>query len=101
MLKVDKKNFKKKELINIVSNDTGFTKNFSKKLVFDLLDIFKVNIRNEYLNLKNIGTFTISKKKERIGRNPKTKEEFLISARKVIKFTPSKNISDFFSKNYE
>ena len=37
------------------------------------------NINQEkYLNLKNIGTFKIINKKERIGRNPKTKEEFYI-----------------------
>ena len=45
------------------------------------------------LVLKNIGTFKLSTKNERIGRNPKTKEEFLISERKSIRFIVSKNLS--------
>ena len=70
---MDKKNFKKIDLIDYVSTNTGFSKNFSKKLVSDLLDALNKGISNGYLNLKNIGTFKIIKKKERIGRNPKTK----------------------------
>ena len=50
-------------------------------------------IKNNELVLKNIGTFKLSKKNERIGRNPKTKEEFLISKRKSIRFIVSKNLS--------
>ena len=50
-------------------------------------------IKNNDLVLKNIGTFKLSKKNERIGRNPKTKEEFLISKRKSIRFIVSKNLS--------
>ena len=40
-------------------------------------------INKDKLNLKNFGSFKILKKKERLGRNPKTKEEFIISARKI------------------
>ena len=50
-------------------------------------------IKNNNLVLKNIGTFKLSTKNERIGRNPKTKEEFLISKRKSIRFIVSKNLS--------
>ena len=93
---MDKKNFKKIDLIDYVSTNTGFSKNFSKKLVSDLLDALNKGISNGYLNLKNIGTFKIIKKKERIGRNPKTKEEFKIPARKSVKFTSSNSISKHF-----
>ena len=48
------------------------------------------NIGN--LGLKNIGTFNLIKKKERLGRNPKTKEKFIISSRKSVIFKPSKSI---------
>ena len=50
------------------------------------------------LVLKNIGTFKLSKKNERIGRNPKTKEEFLISKRKSIRFIVSKNLTKILNK---
>ena len=76
-----------------ISDKTGFPISFSKKIVDELLIIFTEMIKNNDLVLKNIGTFRLLKKNERIGRNPKTKEEFLISRRKSIKFIVSKNLS--------
>ncbi len=76
-----------------ISDKTGFPISFSKKIVDELLIIFTEMIKNNDLVLKNIGTFRLLKKNERIGRNPKTKEEFLISKRKSIKFIVSKNLS--------
>ena len=76
-----------------ISEKTGFPISFSKKIVDELLIIFTEMIKNNDLVLKNIGTFRLLKKNERIGRNPKTKEEFLISKRKSIKFIVSKNLS--------
>ena len=76
-----------------ISEKTGFPISFSKKIVDELLIIFTEMIKNNDLVLKNIGTFRLLKKNERIGRNPKTKEEFLISRRKSIKFIVSKNLS--------
>ena len=76
-----------------ISDKTGFPISFSKKIVDDLLIIFTEMIKNNDLVLKNIGTFRLLKKNERIGRNPKTKEKFLISRRKSIKFIVSKNLS--------
>ena len=72
---------------------TGFSISFSKKLIDDLIFCIIDNIKTENFNLKNLGTFKIINKKERKGRNPKTKEQFVISARKTISFIPSKKIS--------
>ena len=49
-------------------------------------------IRESHLNLKNIGSFSLISKKERIGRNPKTKKEYVISERKSVSFKPSKSL---------
>ena len=95
------KNFKKIDLINIISRETGFSKNFSKKILNDLLDILRSNISNGDLNLKNFGTFRLLNKKERIGRNPKTKQKFLISARKSVSFYPSQKILKYLNDVYE
>ena len=95
------KNFKKIDLINIISRETGFSKNFSKKILNDLLDILRSNICNGDLKLKNFGTFRLLNKKERIGRNPKTKQKFLISARKSVSFHPSQKISKYLNEVYE
>ena len=51
------------------------------------------NIKSGEFHLKNIGSFHVISKNKRVGRNPKTKEEFIISPRKTIKFIPSKKIN--------
>ncbi len=96
-----KHKIKKIDLINIISNKTGLSQNLSKKILSDLIEILNYNISNGHLSLKNIGTFKLLSKKERIGRNPKTKKEHLISARKVVKFIPSKYISEKLNKTNE
>ena len=86
-------NITKNDFSKYMSDDTGFPISLSKKIVDDLLIIFTEMIKNNDLVLKNIGTFKLSKKNERIGRNPKTREEFLISKRKSIRFIVSKNLT--------
>ncbi len=92
------KNLNKKDLINNLSISTGLSKNLSKKIVSDLILIMINNLKEGGLILKNIGSFKIINKKQRLGRNPKTKEEFLISARRAVSFTPSKNITEYLKK---
>ena len=88
-----KKNFKKEDIIYEVSRETGFSVNFSKKLINQLIEIIIKKIKEGNLNLKNIGSFKIIKKKERLGRNPKTGEKFKITSRNSISFIQSKKIS--------
>ena len=86
------KNIKKIDFIKNLSLKTGFSENYSKKIISELISIFSSQIKNGKLNLKDLGVFKIKNKKERIGRNPKTKEQFIISARKSISFTPSQKL---------
>tara|TARA_E500000178_G_C16749599_1_gene629770 strand:+ start:239 stop:529 length:291 start_codon:yes stop_codon:yes gene_type:complete len=92
------KNIKKIDIIKSLSIKTGFSLNFSKKLIEDLIYIFIDNIKSGNLNLKNIGTFKIIHKKERLGRNPRTMQEFIIPSRQSISFTASKNILEKTNK---
>ena len=87
-------NLKKKDLAKNLSLKTGFSLSFSQKLVDDLVSIIINDIKYGNLKLKNIGSFKLLFKKERKGRNPKTREEFLISKRKTISFIVSKNIKN-------
>ena len=89
-----KTNLKKIDIVKNLSKQIGYSHNYSKKIVDDIIDIIINNIKTGKLNLKNIGTFKIIYKKERLGRNPKTLEEFKISARKSVSFLPSKHIKD-------
>ena len=92
-------NFQKSEIIKDLSQDIGYSSNYSKKLVNDLLDCMIKNICNSDLILKNFGSFKILNKSKRIGRNPKTKEEFIIQSRKSLKFTPSKKFLSLLNDN--
>jgi len=49
------------------------------------------------LKISKFGTFSIRSKKQRIGRNPKTKEETIISERNVVLFKPSKEFKNLIN----
>ena len=86
------KNLKKIDLVKDLSEKSGFSINYSKKLIDDIILTISENIKSGKFNLKNIGTFLIKKKQERIGRNPKTGIQYKISARNSISFIRSKNL---------
>ncbi len=92
-------NFRKIDLINNLSKEIGFSSSYSKKIVNELIEIIIQSIKNGDLILKNFGTFKIKKKKERVGRNPKTQEKYIIFERNSVVFTPSKKILDILNKN--
>ena len=94
-------NLTKKDLVNSVYMQIGFSKNISENLIEDFLTTITENLKNEKkLKLSKFGTFTIRSKKSRIGRNPKTKEQKSISGRDVVLFKASKEFKDLVnSKN--
>ncbi len=92
-------NFKKEDIIKELSFKTGFSSNYSKKLINDLLDCMSDQITKTNLNLKNFGIFKVTFKDKRIGRNPKTKKEYIISARKSLKFVASEHLKNYVNDN--
>ena len=92
-------NLTKKDLINQIYMQIGFSKQISESLMDDFLSLFVENlIKEKKIKLSKFGTFTIREKKERIGRNPKTKENKIIKARKVVLFKPSKEFKEFVNQ---
>ena len=92
-------NLTKKDLINQIYMQIGFSKQISESLIDDFLALFIENlIKEKKIKLSKFGTFTIREKKERIGRNPKTKENKIIKARKVVLFKPSKEFKEFVNQ---
>ena len=92
-------NLTKKDLINQIYMQIGFSKQISESLIDDFLSLFVENlIKEKKIKLSKFGTFTIREKKERIGRNPKTKENKIIKARKVVLFKPSKELKEFVNQ---
>ena len=85
-----KKNYTKKELSKKIYQDLGFSKNISSEIIDNFFNyLVDLLVNSKQIKISSFGTFDIKSKKERIGRNPKTKIEAKISARKVVKFTPS------------
>ena len=95
-------NLTKKDLVNLIYMQIGFSKQFSENLIDDFFKTIIFEIKKEKtLKLSNFGTFFIREKKSRIGRNPKTKEKKIISQRSVILFKPSKDFKNFVNLKNE
>ena len=86
------KNLTKIDIAKELSKKTGYSLELSKILINSLLIVLISSIKKNKLNLKNIGTFRLINKSERIGRNPITKENFVITSRKSISFITSKKL---------
>ena len=93
-------NLTKKEIINSVFMQIGFSKKMSESILDDILsDIVKSLKKYKVVKISNFGTFHIRFKKSRVGRNPKTKEEKIIKERNVVLFKPSKDFKKFINDN--
>ena len=85
-----KKNFTRKVLSNKIYKEIGFSKKFSSEIIDNFFEtLVSELIKSKKIIISSFGTFKVVNKKERIGRNPKTKVEAKISSRKVVKFKPS------------
>ena len=91
-------NLTKKDISINLSKKKGFSVLHSKKIIDNLIIVFIKNLLKKDLILKNIGTFKVINKKERIGRNPKTKEVFVIKTRKSISFKTSKRLNKILNE---
>ena len=95
-------NLTKKEIINSVFMQIGFSKKMSESILEDILtDIVKNLKKYKVVKISNFGTFHIRYKKRRVGRNPKTKEEKIIKERNVVLFKPSKEFKKFINNQNE
>ena len=93
-------NLTKKDIVNSLYMQIGFSKKISESLLEDVLGNIIDNLKaNKKVKISNFGTFSIRKKKSRLGRNPKTKEKKIISERNVVLFKASKDFKEFINKN--
>jgi len=84
-------NLTKQEIVNSIYMQIGYSKNVAENLLEDFFDIIFKNLKeNKKIKIAKFGTFELRLKKSRIGRNPKTKENKIISERNVVLFKPSK-----------
>ena len=93
-------NLTKKELVNSIYMQIGFSKKISENLLEDLLTIILDElIKNKKVKIAKFGTFILRYKKSRIGRNPKSLEEKIISKRNVILFKASDNLKKYINND--
>ena len=95
-------NLIKKDLVNSLFLQIGYSKKISENILEDFFEIIFSNLKkNKKVKIAKFGTFTIREKKSRIGRNPKTKENKIISKRNVVLFRPSKELKKRINLNNE
>lgn len=83
-------NITRKKLYNSIHQNLGFSKNIASQIVDDFFELLIDElIKKKEVKISSFGTFKVIDKKERIGRNPKTRVVAKICARKIVKFKPS------------
>ena len=93
-----RQNLTKKDLINQVYMQIGFSKNITESLIEDFFNLIVDSLQKTgKIKISLFGTFKIRSKKSRIGRNPKTKEEKKIAERNVVLFKPSKEFKEIIN----
>ena len=86
-----KQNISRDEIAGAIQSEFGFNKKLCLDIVNDVVDIIIEGLQSDKkVKIHNFGTFKLNKKNSRIGRNPKTKEEYNIASRNVITFKASK-----------
>ena len=92
-------NLTKKDLVNLVYMQLGFSKQISENLIEEFFLLVSLNLKDQKkIKISKFGTFSLREKKQRIGRNPKTREEKKISKRNVILFKASKEFKELINK---
>ena len=93
-------NFTREDIAESLHTDFGLTKKDCIIFVNDIIDIIIDGLKvNGYVKIHNFGSFKIIRKKSRLGRNPKTREDVMISERNVLKFKPSKSTLSYINKH--
>ena len=85
----------KKDLVDAIAADGGVTKVVAGKILDGLLNnISKALQKGDKISLIGFGTFSVTKRAAREGRNPQSGKAMKIAAKKVAKFKPGKTLAD-------
>ena len=96
---MDKQNISRDEIAEAMKNEFGFNRKQCLDIVNDIIDIIIEGLQiDKKVKIHNFGTFKMNNKKSRLGRNPKTLKQSIISERNVILFKPSKEFKNFINE---
>ncbi len=83
------------DLVDAITSEYRISQADAAEIIEDILDEINVALmRGEDVKLSGFGTFKLRSKKERMGRNPKTGESAVVTARRVVSFRPSAQLRD-------
>ncbi len=82
----------KADILKKVSKDTGVKISDTKKIFELLIGLVTEKSKNQQVKISGFGTFTYNTTPKRIGRNPKSKESYIISSRKKLNFKSSNKV---------
>ncbi len=89
----------KAELISAIASNAGMSKASAKKALDAFMDaVSDALAKGERVSLVGFGTWKVSMRQARKGRNPRTKEVITIPAKKVVKFAAGSNLSEKVAK---
>jgi integration host factor subunit alpha len=87
----------KRDIAKNISLSSTLTLLESSKLLDKFIQKTIVSSKKSNLKLSNFGTFSYKLTPKRVGRNPKTKEEYIIKSRKKLSFSSSKKIKELIN----
>jgi len=87
----------KKDIVKNINTKAFFSSKTSNNFLNLFIECIKINSKKSDVKISNFGTFYKHTSPKRIGRNPKTKKEYIIPQRSKIAFKVSKNIKNFIN----
>ncbi|MAI75569.1 MAG: integration host factor subunit alpha [Rickettsiales bacterium] len=97
---MDKDVLTKAKIVNYLNENIGLSKRECQFFFESFIDIIYSQLKlQKDVKIINFGIFKVKNKKPRIGRNPKTKQEVMISERNVVKFKPSNFLISLINSN--
>jgi len=89
----------KADLVEKIAKDAGISKAAAEKSVNAFIEGIKASLKKgQPVTLVGFGTFSVSKRAARKGRNPQTGEEIKIKAKKVPRFKPGAKLKEVVNK---
>tara|TARA_B100000927_G_C16326510_1_gene413515 strand:+ start:486 stop:761 length:276 start_codon:yes stop_codon:yes gene_type:complete len=89
--------FGKKDIAKNISSKAQISLEASKQILNEFIDIIRTKSVIKEVKISNFGTFHIHKSPKRVGRNPKTKQEYIIPKRSKLSLKVSPKIKDFLN----
>jgi len=90
-------NVSKSNICCKISDDIGISKKTSSQFLDKFIYLIKSKSKTQKVKISTFGTFYIKKTAKRVGRNPKTKESYIIESKNKLNFISSSLVKKFLN----